>query len=72
VKYRIELAGIAKADIRGQALWVRENVTRTAATKWLDGLYKAIDTLQTIRLEMYMRGYESGGGRHREDAGSQS
>jgi plasmid stabilization system protein ParE len=47
MKYRIELAATAKADIRGQAQWQRENVSPAAATKWLDGLYKAIDTLQT-------------------------
>ena len=41
--YRIELAATAKADIHGQAEWLRENVSPTAATKWLDGLYKAIE-----------------------------
>ena len=41
-----ELAVIAKADIRGQAKWLRENVSPGAAMKWLDGLYKVIDTLQ--------------------------
>ena len=45
--YRVELAATAKADIREQAQWIRENVSPAAATKWLDGLYKAIDTLQT-------------------------
>ena len=45
--YRIELAATAKADIRGQAQWVRENILPAAADQWLDGLYKAIDTLQT-------------------------
>jgi len=44
--YRIELAATAKADIRGQAHWLSENVSPAAATKWLDGLYRAIDTLQ--------------------------
>jgi plasmid stabilization system protein ParE len=44
---RIELVAAAKADIRGQARWVRGNISPTAADKWLDGLYKAIDTLQT-------------------------
>ena len=47
MKYRIELAATAKADIRGQAQWLRENISPPAAAKWLDGLYKAIDTLQT-------------------------
>ena len=47
MKYRIELAATAKADIRGQAQWLREQVSSTAADKWLAGLYKAIDTLQT-------------------------
>jgi plasmid stabilization system protein ParE len=47
MKYRIELAATAKADIRGQAQWLREQVSVAAADKWLAGLYKAIDTLQT-------------------------
>jgi hypothetical protein len=46
MKYRIELAATAKADIRGQAQWLREQVSPAAADKWLAGLYKAIDTLQ--------------------------
>jgi len=29
--YRIELAAIAKADIRSQAQWLRENVSAAAA-----------------------------------------
>jgi len=45
--YRVELAASAKADIRGQARWLCDNITPAAAEKWLDGLYKAIDTLQT-------------------------
>jgi plasmid stabilization system protein ParE len=45
--YRIELAATAKADIRVQAQWLHENISPGAATKWLDGLYKAIGTLQT-------------------------
>jgi plasmid stabilization system protein ParE len=47
MKYRIELAATAKADIRGQAQWLREQVSPAAADEWLAGLYKAIDTLQT-------------------------
>ena len=47
MKYRIELAATAKADIHGQARWLRENISPTAAANWLEGLYKAIDTLQT-------------------------
>jgi plasmid stabilization system protein ParE len=46
MKFRIELAATARADIHAQARWLRENVSPAAATKWLDGLYKAIDTLQ--------------------------
>ena len=45
--YRLELAATAKADIREQAQWLHENVSPSAATKWLNGLYKAIETLQT-------------------------
>jgi plasmid stabilization system protein ParE len=47
MKYQIELAATAKADIRRQAHWLLEQVAPAAAEKWLDGLYKAIDTLQT-------------------------
>jgi hypothetical protein len=46
MKYRIELAATAKADIHGQARWLRDEAS-PAAEKWLAGLYKAIDTLQT-------------------------
>jgi plasmid stabilization system protein ParE len=46
MKYRIELAATAKADIRSQAQWLRENRSPAFADKWLDGLYKTIDTLQ--------------------------
>jgi plasmid stabilization system protein ParE len=48
--YRIELAATAKADIRSQAQWLREQISPAAADKWLAGLYKAIDTLQTSPL----------------------
>ena len=47
MKYRIELAGAAKADIHRQAQWLRDEISATIAEKWLTGLYKAIDTLQT-------------------------
>jgi plasmid stabilization system protein ParE len=47
MKYQIELAATAKADIRSQAHWLLEQVAPAAAEKWLDGLYKAIATLQT-------------------------
>ncbi len=47
MKYPIELAATAKADIRSQAHWLFGQVSPAAADKWLDGLYKAIDTLQT-------------------------
>ena len=40
MKYRIELAATAKADIRGQAQWLREQVS-PAADEWLAGRYKA-------------------------------
>jgi plasmid stabilization system protein ParE len=47
MKYRIELAATAKADIRGQAQWLGGEVSPAAAEKWLSGLYKAIDSLQS-------------------------
>jgi plasmid stabilization system protein ParE len=45
MKYRIELAATAKADIRGQGQWLYDEVSPAAADKWLAGLYKAIGTL---------------------------
>jgi hypothetical protein len=39
MRYRIELAATAKADIRGQAHWLREQVLPAAADRWLAGLY---------------------------------
>lgn len=45
--YRIALAATAKADIRSQAQWLRENVSPAAAGKWLAGLYQALESLQT-------------------------
>ena len=47
MKYRIELAATAKADIRQQAQWLRDQASPAAAERWLAGLYKVIDTLQT-------------------------
>ena len=47
MKYLIELAATAKADIRSQAHWLFDHVSPATADKWLNGLYKAIDTLQT-------------------------
>jgi plasmid stabilization system protein ParE len=47
MKYRIELAATAKADIHGQAQWLRDEASPAAAEKWLAGLYKAIDALQS-------------------------
>lgn len=47
MKYRVESAATAKADIRAQAEWLREQASPAAADRWLAGLYKAIDTLQT-------------------------
>jgi plasmid stabilization system protein ParE len=47
MKYRIELAATAKADIYGQGQWLCNEISPVAANKWLSGLYKTIDTLQT-------------------------
>jgi plasmid stabilization system protein ParE len=47
MKYHIELAATAKADIRQQALWLRGEASPAIADRWLAGLYEAIDTLQT-------------------------
>jgi plasmid stabilization system protein ParE len=47
MKYRIELAATAKADIREAARWLRDQASDSVADKWLVGLNKAINTLQT-------------------------
>jgi plasmid stabilization system protein ParE len=47
MNYRIELAATAKVDIRGQGQWLCNEVSPAAADKWLNGLYKTIDTLQS-------------------------
>jgi plasmid stabilization system protein ParE len=47
MKYQIELAATAKADIRRRGQWLCDEVSIAAADRWLAGLYKTIDTLQT-------------------------
>lgn len=47
MKYWIELAASAKADIRAAAQWLRERASEAVVDKWLSGLSKAINTLQT-------------------------
>jgi plasmid stabilization system protein ParE len=44
--YHVELAETAKADIREQARYLRNQVSFTAAEKWLAGLEKTLATLQ--------------------------
>lgn len=46
MKYQIELAATAKADIREAAEWLRDQASPSVADRWLFGLYKAMDTLQ--------------------------
>jgi plasmid stabilization system protein ParE len=47
MKYKIELAATARADVYAQARWLREQVAAAAADRWLTGIYKAIATLET-------------------------
>ena len=47
MKYRIELAASAKADIREHAQWPRDHASRHIADPWPAGLYKTIDRLET-------------------------
>lgn len=47
MKYQIELAATAKADIRQQAQWLRDQVSPAAAVKWMASIDKAINTLQS-------------------------
>ena len=44
MKYRIELAATAKADIRQQARWLRDQASLATAEKWLAGLYEIVAT----------------------------
>ena len=50
MKYQIELADTAKADIRDTAQWLRDQVSAAAADKWLAGLHKSIQTLEQMPL----------------------
>ena len=45
MRYRVEVAETAKADIREQARWLRDRASPARADRWLVGLYKAIDSL---------------------------
>jgi plasmid stabilization system protein ParE len=47
MKYRVELAAAAKADIREAARWVRDRASPATADKWLAGLLKTINSLET-------------------------
>ncbi len=46
MKYRVELAATAKADIREKTQWLRDQVSAAMADQWLEGLRKAIQTLE--------------------------
>ena len=48
MKYRTELTGTAKADIRETMLWLRDNRSPGAADRWLAGLSRAIQTLERL------------------------
>lgn len=47
MKYRVELAATAKADVREAARCLRNEASRAVADRWLAGLYKAITTLES-------------------------
>lgn len=46
MRYRVEIAASAKADIREAARWLTEQASPAVATRWLAGLYKAMSTLE--------------------------
>ncbi len=46
MKYRIEIASSAKADIREAARWLSEQASPAEANKWLAGLHRAMGTLE--------------------------
>ena len=47
MKYRIELAASARANIRESARWLGERATPAVVDRWLARLYKTINTLET-------------------------
>jgi len=47
--HRIERTATAKADIHGQAQWLRNEASPAAAEKWPTGLYKATDRSRAWR-----------------------
>ena len=51
MRYRIELADSAKADLRETTRWLRDQGSQAVAEKWLTGLYKAVRTLETRPLQ---------------------
>jgi plasmid stabilization system protein ParE len=46
MKYRVEIAASAKADIRETARWLSEQASPAAATRWLPGLHDAMNSLE--------------------------
>jgi hypothetical protein len=46
MRYRVEIAASAKADIREAARWLTEQASPAVATRWLAGIYKAMSTLE--------------------------
>lgn len=47
MKYRIEMAATAKADIREQLRWLCDQLSPAAADRWLAVLEKTIAALET-------------------------
>jgi len=46
MRYRVEIAASAKADIQESARWLAEQASPAAATHWVAGLHKAMSTLE--------------------------
>ena len=47
MRYRIELADTAKADIRDATRWLRDRASQAVADRWLAGLRKTLGELRT-------------------------
>jgi plasmid stabilization system protein ParE len=47
MKYQIELAAAAKADISATTRWLRDRSSQSVADRWLKGIYRAINSLGT-------------------------
>lgn len=46
MRYRVEIAASARADIRDAARWLTDQASPAVAARWLAGLYRTMSTLE--------------------------